>query len=47
VSGSAGAELTVVSLKPAEDGTVEAQIDFAGGAYIMAGTATRKKDTSR
>jgi hypothetical protein len=32
----------VVSLSPATDGKVAAQIDFAGGAYIMTGTATRK-----
>jgi hypothetical protein len=31
----------VVSLTPAADGKVAAQIDFAGGAYIMSGTATR------
>lgn len=32
----------VVSLTPATDGKVTAQIDFAGGAYIMSGTATKK-----
>jgi hypothetical protein len=31
----------VVSLTPAQDG-MKAQIDFAGGAYIMTGTATKK-----
>jgi hypothetical protein len=33
----------VVKLTPAADGTVKAQIDFADGAYIMDGTATRKE----
>jgi hypothetical protein len=34
----------VVTLTPAEDGkTTNAQIDFAGGAYIMTGTATKKE----
>lgn len=33
---------TVVSLTPAADGKTTAQIDFAGGAYIMSGTATKK-----
>ena len=32
----------VVSLTPAADGKTTAQIDFAGGAYIMSGTATKK-----
>jgi hypothetical protein len=32
----------VVSLTPAADGKVTAQIDFAGGAYIMSGPATKK-----
>ena len=32
----------VVSLTPAPEGKTTAQIDFAGGAYIMTGTATRK-----
>jgi hypothetical protein len=32
----------VVSLSPSPDGKVAAQIDFAGGAYIMTGAATRK-----
>jgi len=36
----------VISLTPADDGTMNAQIDFAGGAYVMGGTAT-KKDTSK
>ena len=34
----------VVSLTPAADGKMTAQIDFAGGAYIMSGTAAKKKD---
>jgi hypothetical protein len=34
---------TVVSLTPGPDGKVNAQIDFAGGAYIMSGTATHKE----
>jgi hypothetical protein len=33
----------VVSLTPAPDGKTTAQIDFAGGAYIMTGTATRQE----
>jgi hypothetical protein len=33
----------VVSLTPAADGKVNAQIDFAGGAYVMTGTATKKE----
>jgi hypothetical protein len=32
----------VVSLTPGEEGKMAAQIDFAGGAYTMTGTATRK-----
>ena len=32
----------VVSLTPAEEGKVNAQIDFAGGSYVMTGTATKK-----
>ena len=36
----------VVSLWPSDDGKMSAQIDFAGGAYIMLGTASRK-DTSK
>ena len=34
---------TVVSLKPAADGKTAAQIDFAGGAYVMTGTASKKE----
>ena len=33
----------VVSLTPDKDGKTAAQIDFAGGAYIMTGTATKKE----
>ena len=33
----------VVSLMPGAEGKVNAQIDFAGGAYIMSGTATKKE----
>jgi hypothetical protein len=33
---------TVVRLTPAPEGRMNAQIDFAGGAYIMSGTATKK-----
>ena len=33
----------VVSLMPGDDGKTSAQIDFAGGAYIMSGTATKKE----
>lgn len=33
----------VVALTPAADGKVNAQIDFAGGAYVMTGTATKKE----
>ena len=33
----------VVSLTPAADGKMSAQIDFAGGAYVMSGTATKKE----
>jgi hypothetical protein len=33
----------VVSLMPAADGKMTAQIDFARGAYIMSGTATKKE----
>ncbi len=32
----------VVSLTPAADGKTTAQIDFAGGAYVMTGTAAKK-----
>ncbi len=34
---------TVVSLMPADEGKTNAQIDFAGGAYVMSGTATKKE----
>ena len=34
---------SVVSLTPGIDGKVAAQIDFAGGAYTMTGTATKKE----
>lgn len=38
----------VVSLSPETDGKTAAQIDFAGGAYVMTGTATKKeKDKSK
>jgi len=33
----------VASLVPAEGGTTSAGIDFAGGAYTMSGTATKKE----
>jgi hypothetical protein len=33
----------VVKLTPAADGKTSAQIDFAGGAYVMTGTATKKE----
>jgi hypothetical protein len=33
----------VVRLTPAPEGKTNAQIDFAGGAYVMSGTATRKE----
>jgi hypothetical protein len=33
---------TVVSLTPADEGKTTAQIDFAGGAYVMTGTAAKK-----
>jgi hypothetical protein len=32
-----------VSLTPADDGKIAAQIDFAGGAYTMTGTAAKKE----
>jgi hypothetical protein len=32
----------VVRLTPAPEGKMNAQIDFAGGAYVMSGTAARK-----
>ena len=31
----------VVTLTPSDDGKMGAQIDFAGGAYLMTGTATK------
>jgi hypothetical protein len=34
---------TVVSLTAADEGKTSAQIDFAGGAYVMSGTATKKE----
>ena len=34
---------TIVSLTPAPEDKMSAQIDFAGGAYIMSGTATKKE----
>jgi hypothetical protein len=33
----------VVSLTPSPEGKIAAQIDFAGGAYVMSGTATKKE----
>ncbi|HWJ55158.1 MAG TPA: hypothetical protein VNR90_03055 [Vicinamibacterales bacterium] len=33
----------VISLTPGAEGKVAAQIDFAGGAYTMTGTATKKE----
>jgi hypothetical protein len=33
----------VIRLTPDADGKVAAQIDFAGGAYVMTGTATKKE----
>src|SRR5262245_39869836 len=33
---------SVVSLTPAAEGKTTAQIDFAGGAYVMTGTAEKK-----
>ena len=32
-----------VSLTPADGGKMTAQIDFAGGAYVMTGTASKKE----
>jgi hypothetical protein len=38
----------VASLTPDKDGKTRAQMDFAGGAYLMTGTATRKeKETGK
>lgn len=34
----------VVSLVPAADGKMDAAIDFAGGAYTMSGTGTKKTE---
>jgi nitrogen fixation protein FixH len=36
-----------VSLTPAADGKMTAQIDFANGAYIMSGTATKKEKSKQ
>ena len=33
----------VIRLTPSADGKMAAQIDFAGGAYVMTGTATKKE----
>jgi hypothetical protein len=33
----------VVKLTPVPEGKTKAQIDFAGGAYVMEGTATKKE----
>jgi len=33
----------VVSLTPADGGKMTAQMDFAGGAYVMTGTASKKE----
>jgi hypothetical protein len=33
----------IVSLTPGADGAIAAQIDFAGGAYLMSGTAAKKQ----
>ena len=33
----------VIRLTPEAEGKTKAQIDFAGGAYVMAGTATKKE----
>lgn len=35
----------VVSLTPADGGKMTAQIDFAGGAYVMSGTASKKENS--
>ena len=32
----------VISMTPSADGPAKAQIDFAGGAYVMSGTAAKK-----
>jgi hypothetical protein len=36
-----------VSLTPAEGGKTNAEIDFAGGAYVMSGTATKKEKAAK
>ena len=36
----------VITLTPDEKGPTKAQIDFAGGAYVMSGTA-KKKDAPK
>jgi len=33
----------VITLTPGTEGKTAAQIDFAGGAYVMTGTATKKE----
>jgi hypothetical protein len=33
----------VIRLTPAPEGKMKAQIDFAGGAYVMTGSATKKE----
>lgn len=33
----------LVTLTPSPEGPFKAQIDFAGGAYLMTGTATKKE----
>ena len=33
----------VITLTPGAEGKTAAQIDFAGGAYVMTGTATKKE----
>ena len=37
----------VVSLTPGADGAIAAQIDFAGGAYVMSGTAAKKAPAAK
>ena len=37
----------VIYLTPAPDAAMKAQIDFAGGAYVMNGTATKKEKDKR
>ena len=36
-------DAVVVTVTPPADGKVGAQIDFADGAYVMAGTAVKKE----